>query len=117
MAMMALLLAALIAVESGGRTHAVGDGGKAVGVLQIHPITVRDVNRIAGTSYQLSDRLCPAKSRAMATIYLNHYASAKRLGREPRLEDMARMWNGGPNGHRKTATLGYWAKVQRAMRN
>ena len=114
--MMALLLAALIAVESGGNVRAVGDGGRAVGVLQIHPVTVMDVNRIAGTSYTLADRLCPEKSKAMATIYLTHYASARRMGRPATAEEMARMWNGGPNGHRKPATHRYWAKVKRAMK-
>ena len=113
--MTALLLAALIAVESSGRAHAVGDGGQAVGILQIHPATVVDVNRIAGTSYTLSDRTDPAKAQAMCRIYLSHYASKARLGRAATAQDMARIWNGGPQGHRSRSTLKYWARVQRAM--
>ena len=40
------LVDAMIHVESRGDSTAIGDGGRAVGVLQIHPIMVREVNRI-----------------------------------------------------------------------
>jgi hypothetical protein len=30
-------------------------------------------------------------------------------------ETLARVHNGGPKGHTKKATLGYWAKVQKEM--
>ncbi len=46
------LIAALITVESNGRDNAVGDGGRAIGALQIHKSVVVDVNRIAGISYE-----------------------------------------------------------------
>jgi soluble lytic murein transglycosylase-like protein len=108
--MNALLLAALVAVESSGNPFAVGDGGKAVGALQIHPAVVADVNRIAGTSYTLSDRLSREKSIAMAKVYLAHYC-----GPNPSPERVARTWNGGPSGHHKPATLNYWRKVKAAM--
>ena len=39
-------ISAVIWKESRGDENAVGDGGKAVGVLQIHPIMVREANRI-----------------------------------------------------------------------
>jgi len=110
--MTALLLAALVAIESGGRCDAVGDGGRAVGPLQIHETTVFDVNRIAGTRFILGDRTDLRKSEAMARIYLGHYVTRERLGREPTMADFARTWNGGPAGHRKPSTLGYWAKVR-----
>ena len=37
---------AVIYVESRGNDSAVGDNGSAVGCLQIHPIMVREVNRL-----------------------------------------------------------------------
>jgi hypothetical protein len=44
------------------------------------------------------------------------YAAPKWLGKEPTLEDKARIWNGGPGGWKKSATIVYWAKVQKAIR-
>lgn len=105
----AALIAAIVAVESGGRADAVGDGGEAVGAMQIHPGLVRDVNRIAGTSYTLSDRLDAGKSAEMFLIYVKHYAA------DFDAEKWARMWNGGPKGPSKRATLGYWHKVRKQL--
>ena len=105
----ARLLPAIEQVESGGKSDAVGDGGKAVGILQIHPIMVKDVNRILGEErYTLADRLDPAKSREMFRVYSDHYAKGDA-------EKAARCWNGGPGGHKKSATLAYWGKVKAAM--
>ena len=109
------LLTALIQVESSGNDKAVGDNGKAVGCLQIRKEVIDDVNRIYGTDYTLADRRDRAKSMEICRRYISHYATEKRLGRSVRNEDMARIWNGGPNGHRKGATNKYWTKVKRAM--
>ena len=82
-------------VESGGDTNAVGDNSLAVGVLQIHPIMVKDVNRILGEDkFTLDDRYDRAKSIAMCRIYLRHY------GDNMTKEQLARMWNGSPDGWR-----------------
>ena len=106
----ARLLPAIEHVESSGNPSAIGDGGKAVGLLQIHPVMVRDCNRIAGESrWVMSDRLDPDKSRAMFRTYSEHYSRGKSD------EVVARNWNGGPSGHRKAATAGYWAKVRTHM--
>jgi hypothetical protein len=116
--MNAFLLAALMAVESGGNPFAVGDGGKAVGCLQIHAAVVADVNRIAGRQtapYTLADRLEVEKSKQMCVIYLAYYATEQRIGRPVTDEDRARIWNGGPSGWKKPATEAYWAKVKRAL--
>ena len=111
----ALLLSALIAVESSGNPNAVGDNGRAYGVLQIHASVVQDVNRIAGTRYVHADAFDPVKARTICETYLNHYATPARLGRPVTDADLSRMWNGGPQGHKKNATVGYWAKVKAAM--
>ncbi|MCK9482829.1 MAG: lytic transglycosylase domain-containing protein [Candidatus Marinimicrobia bacterium] len=102
------LIQALIQVESSGNDQAIGDGGLAVGCLQIHPIFVKDVNRIIGKDkYTLQDRYSRAKSIEMANIYLNHYGGT--------IEERARKFNGGPNGHQKKATENYWRKVKREL--
>ena len=105
------LLGALIQVESSGNDKAIGDSGKAVGCLQIRKEVIKDVNRVYGTSYKMSDRTNRAKSKEICKKYISIYATTKRLGRNVTNEDMARIWNGGPNGYKKNATKKYWDKV------
>lgn len=105
-------LLALITVESGGRDHVIGDQGRAYGCLQIWEEVVKDVNRVYGTRYTHADCLKRAPSLDICRLYLSHYASPQRLGRQPTLEDLARIWNGGPKGHRLRHTEPYWAKVR-----
>lgn len=102
------LIPALIQVESGGEYRAVGDRGKAVGVLQIWPVMVQDVNRIAGTRYTLADRLNPSKSVEMARIYFRHY------GKSWTVEQAARHWNSGPGS--TAGTDKYWIKVRKELK-
>ena len=107
----AILLPALIYVESRGNPSAVGDNGKAIGILQIHQCVVEDVNRIYHRSFRWpADCRSEWASVTMAILYLCRYAGA-----EGSPEKWARIWNGGPTGHRNTATLQYWHKVRDAM--
>lgn len=60
-------IAAVIWKESRGNETCVGDNGKAVGVLQIHPIMVREANRILkmkkiDKEYTYEDRYSREKS-------------------------------------------------------
>lgn len=105
------LIDALVKVESNGDPRAIGDNGKALGCLQIWSVVVQDVNEVSRVKYTHADAFDPAKARAICRAYLARYATAKRLGREPTDEDFARIWNGGPNGHKKKATVSYWHKV------
>jgi hypothetical protein len=107
--MNAKLLAALIQVESGGHDMAVGDGGLAIGPLQIHREVVIDVNQFAGTHYRHSQMTNRAIARKVCDLYLQRYA------RDKSLEHQARIWNGGPNGHAKEATAKYWKRVKRHL--
>lgn len=107
--MNAALLAALLAVESGGNDLAIGDGGRARGALQIHAAVVADVNRIHKTRYTHRDMHDRAKAVRVCELYLQIYAPGASA------EVQARTWNGGPKGATKAATLGYWAKVKREM--
>jgi hypothetical protein len=113
------LIQALIRVESRGNDNAIGDRHmkhKAYGPLQIRKPCVDDVNRRYGTKIEaknlLGDR---AKSEWVCQKYLEMYATQKRLGKEPTYEDMARMWNGGPNGWKQSSTLKYWSKVKKEL--
>ena len=93
-------------VESGGNALAVGDKGRAAGIAQIWARTVTDINRFAGTKYTLNDRFDPVKSKQMFTLYVEHYGKGRSV------EFKARIWNGGPQGANKSATLAYWRKIQ-----
>lgn len=110
-------LNALEQVESRGNPRAVGDNGRALGALQIWDVVIQDVNRVYRTSYVHHDAFDRSKARDIARKYLAIYATPKRLGRQPTLEDYARIWNGGPRGHLKPATAAYWSKVQRALQS
>ena len=103
------LITALIAVESSGNDLAIGDQGRAIGPLQIHKTVVLDVNRFTGSHYRHQDMTNRAAARAVCQAYLEHY------GRRATTEQLARRWNGGPTGDRKTATLGYWRKVRNQL--
>ena len=115
--LLTILIPILIICESGSNSQAVGDNGNAVGILQIWTCVVSDVNRVAGTSYTNNDRFDVQKSVQMCRIYLTHYCRPARLGREPTLEDLARCWNGGPNGYRKKSTKKYWRKCRKLLDN
>ena len=102
------LIAAIITVESGGDYRAVGDSGQALGILQIHKNVIQDVNRIYKTHFKHTDALNPVMAREICELYLRHYAPENATA-----EQCARIWNGGPAGHRKASTEKYWEKVRR----
>jgi hypothetical protein len=106
------LITALMIVESSGNDQAIGDNGRALGPLQIHRGVVLDVNRITGSHYKHSEMTNRVAARAVCQAYLEHY------GRGKTTEEQARIWNGGPQGHKKkTLTEAYWAKVKKQMNN
>ncbi len=114
------LIQGLIQVESHGNDHALGDRhmkDKAYGPLQIRKPCVDDVNRRFGTKIRPEDLLGNRSlSVWVCQKYLQMYATRDRLGREPRDEDRARIWNGGPEGWRSKATAAYWSKVQTMLK-
>ena len=105
------LLRAIRIVESNDNPAAVGDGGKAIGCYQIWRVYWID-SGIPGTYQDCFNR---AYSERVVLAYWERYATRKRLGREPTLEDLARIHNGGPNGFKKEATLEYWEKIQQVL--
>lgn len=111
----AAFILALIAVESGGNDHAVGDHGTAYGCLQITQPVLRDYQRITGEHITLEQCFDRLTSVSVCITYLKHYCTQERLGHEPTLADAARIWNGGPRGWCKPETQAYWAKVQKEL--
>jgi hypothetical protein len=98
---------ALHVVETSGRTGPIlGDGGKALGPLQIHRAYHLD-SRVAGDYSRVSDLNYSVR---VATAYLKRYAPAAWKAGD--VETLARVHNGGPRGHLKPATKGYGAKVK-----
>lgn len=108
------LIEAMAFVESGGNPATIGDinlGTPSVGLLQIRPIMVREVNRILRKQgldkrFKNSDRRSGEKSIEMFNIWADAYHLNSSY------EKMARNWNGGPKGYKKSATAHYWKKVQ-----
>jgi len=82
-----IFIQALIQVESEGKEDAVGTKND-VGILQITPIYVRDVNRILGEErYTLSCRTDKRKSLEMFKILQNHYNPDKDIGKAIKLHN------------------------------
>jgi hypothetical protein len=101
------LLNAVMAVESNFDSMAYNEKENAVGVLQIRPIMVREVNRLLGEDkYTLKDRWNKTKSIEMFNVIRSHTNNATD-------QKIARNWNGGCNGHKKQNTLKYWNKVKK----
>ena len=108
------LIEAMAFIESGGNPATIGDinlGTPSVGLLQIRPIMVREVNRILRKQgldkrFKNSDRKSGDKSIEMFNIWADAYHLKSSY------EKMARNWNGGPTGYKKSATAHYWKKVQ-----
>lgn len=102
---------ALHVVETGGRRGAIlGDGGAALGPLQIHKAYHAD-SRVAGDYSRCSEL---EYSKRVVAAYLQRYAPQAWAAGD--VETLARVHNGGPRGANKPATVGYAAKVRRAMR-
>ena len=120
---MAEALAAIRQVETGGDPDngigAVGDNGAALGPLQIHLAYHFDAAERDSSLKNYKDCLTSLDySERVVRAYMGRYANAevKRLraglGTLADVEKVARIHNGGPKGHRKKATVGYWRKVE-----
>jgi hypothetical protein len=102
---MSLLLDAIASVESHNSCVVTGDGGRAAGPYQIHRVYWADGTKFLGVTWSYDQASDPAKAREVVKAYLLHY------GQGCSLLEMARIHNGGPNGHRKQSTLAYARRV------
>lgn len=115
------LFRAICMVESGNDPNAYNYEENAAGVAQIRPIMIQDANRIYrlrtwakdGDHWTLNDRYDPAKSREIFETVISHYMTHYDL---TGAKAAARIWNGGPTGWKKRATLQYWRKVSAALK-
>lgn len=112
-----LLIFAIMWQESGvtsldpyhcGDPYILGDKGYAYGLMQIHQCVIDDVNRVYKTSYAHTDAFDRELAIEIFKLYITIYATEQRLGHEATPQDMARIWNGGPDGWQKDSTLEYW---------
>lgn len=111
------VLDAIRQVETGAEAdpaNAIGDGGKALGPYQIHKIywvdaVEHDPSLVAnGETYDNVRNQAYAERVVMA--YWSRYAKSWDA------QTLSRIHNGGPKGHRKSSTLGYWTKVKGVLR-
>jgi alpha-mannosidase len=99
-----IFVEALIQVESEGKADAVGKTND-VGILQITPIYVKDVNRILGEErYTLSCRTDIEKSLEMFEILQSHYNPNKDINKAIKL-------------HNPRAGQSYRIKIMNKMEN
>ena len=109
------ILDAIRAVETGGHpdpANAVGDGGRALGPYQIHRAYWLDATErhpaLRALGYEsVRDQ---ATAERVVLAYLTRYAPDWNLA------TVARIHNGGPRGHRKSATVPYARRVEEAAR-
>ena len=107
-------LDALAQVESGGKDDSVGDGGKAIGRMQIWEIYHTDaVAHAPAIGGEYADCNGKAYAERVVVAYLHRYG--KKALKDKSYEKLSRIHNGGPSGHRKRATLKYWIKVEKAL--
>jgi hypothetical protein len=87
-------LSILARVESGGKTNAIGDGGKAIGIYQIHYSCWQDTtNKLNGKYENCFD---PEYAGKVVSVYLSRYCKGNND-----MESWARCWNSGPNWRNK----------------
>jgi hypothetical protein len=118
-----LILPALAKVESSNNPKAVGDGGKAIGIYQIHWAYWKDAtdhDKSIGGSYR--DCFDPVYAEKIVRAYLARYAPKNAT-----LEQLARIHNGGgmilkkqhsTKENDKKAwknTTAYWNKVKKEL--
>ncbi len=101
------LLDAICRVESNGNPRAIGDNGRSKGAYQISRAAWID----AKVPWDYDKDVWDAeKSRIVAEKYMERYA-----GKDGTDEKWARVFNGGPKGNNKPATIPYWKRVKAQM--
>ncbi len=108
-------LDAIRRVETGGLPNAgkgaVGDKGASIGPYQIQRAYHADARMKSGKYEDCSASHSYSEQTMLA--YFARYAPKALESKD--WQTLARVHNGGPKGHTKKATLGYWAKVQKEM--
>ncbi len=102
-------------VETNYNPDMIGDHGTSFGILQIRQIAIDDVNHVYGTTYFHQDAFNVTCAEEIFDLYITIWANKleKRHGREATIEDIVRIWNGGPRGYQKKATIQYYNKYKK----
>ena len=100
-------------VESSNGTNPkafVENHARALGIVQITPIVVKDVNRILKAPvFALSDRLDTEACKVMFRVYCEHYVPTGNV------ERMCRLWYRGSSKKRQYDSYGdgYWSMCKK----
>lgn len=103
------LLNAIAIVESNNDSNAVGDNGNSLGMYQIQYVYWIDAvehDPSIGGLYQ--DVLNPEYARKIVLSYFDRYGRTYNY----KVESLARIHNGGPNGPNKQSTIQYWNRIK-----
>jgi len=85
-----------------------GDGGEAIGPLQIHADVLKDVNGKYGTKFTVVDLRNLETAKTIAHLYISMWMDKHKE------EIAARIFNGGPRGWQKKSTDEYWEDIRKA---
>ena len=109
------ILSAIRFVESSHHpTPPDGDQGRAIGPFQIHlPYWMDAIAQDPGIGGDYQDCRQLAYARRIVAAYMERYAPV--AWQKGDAETIARIHNGGPNGAKIQATLGYWKLVRRRL--
>jgi len=96
------LFVAIAIKESNLDYTAIGDDGKAFGIVQIHECVITDVNKRYSMNVNHNDVFNPVITWNVFIKYQKQYGCKS-------FEDGARLWNGGPS---RKYTDKYWEDVK-----
>ena len=105
------LLDAMYTVESSRGKITVGDNGKAIGPYQIWREYWKDAvefDKTIGGKYE--DCMNKAYAEKIVRAYWKRYAP-----KGAKIEQLARIHNGGPRGHLNANTIKYWNKIKKEL--
>lgn len=107
---------AVAKVESNNNSKAIGDNGKARGILQIHEICFIDAKSFDKelNRFKYNDVFNPQVSKRVLWAYCAKYE--KEALKNGNFEVLARLWNSGPGwAKKKSKTDNYWNKVSKNL--
>ena len=107
-------LDAVAHVESGCDDAAIGDAGKAIGRYQIWEAYWSDaLVKAPAIGGEYNDCKGKVYAERVLVAYMLRYAA--KAVKDKDYQTLARIHNGGPQGHKRKATLKYWEKVEKAL--
>ena len=104
-------------IETLNTDSLIGDSGRAFGRYQIHDVCVTGSGLKDLLNYQHKDMFDSVKAERVfwAVMGINCHVYAQKYGKYPNYGELARMWNGGPNGYQNEATLNYLKKFEQCQ--